>query len=237
MATSKDGSLYSKHACHTPSTRRAKGATRLTLSAPRSARARTPYCGATSHIPASLPNQHYPHPDLPKQHTYTSARAPNPHRPSSSLHQQATFQFLQSARVSAWGEMEAQRPQAAQPTTPRFPPDFPPLLLKYIHDFIQHFLQYFLHLEENLEENVGGFCFSSKIFLQKYLHMEENMEEIFGGIFGRKFSKRFPPKFPPKFSSKTFPPKKKFPPFEKWMNLKSLEEILEETILGGGGTN
>ena len=71
VATSKDGSLYSKHACHTPSTRRAKGATRLTLSAPRSARARTPYCGATSHIPASLPNQHYPHP--PKTHLHKRA--------------------------------------------------------------------------------------------------------------------------------------------------------------------
>jgi hypothetical protein len=127
VATSKDGSLYSKHACHTPSPRRAKGATRLTLSAPRSARARTPYCGATSHIPASLPNHHTRTPISPNN-TPTQARG---HPTPTDL--QALYinkPLSSSCRAPACRRGEKWRPNdRRRPNPPR-------------HDFLQIFLLY-----------------------------------------------------------------------------------------------
>jgi hypothetical protein len=63
--------------------------------------------------------------------------------------------------------------------------------------------------------------------------MEENLEENFGGIYGRKISKTFSSKISSKISSITF--LQKFPPVENGRNSKTLEEILEEKLLGGGG--
>ena len=116
--------------------------------------------------------------------------------------------------MSTWGEMKAQRPQAAQPPPRHFLQVFLHIFLlklflqiNYIQDFIQHFLQYFLHLEENMEEKSGG-------------------------NIGGNFHRRFPPKISSRISSEIF--LLKFPPFEIGRNLKSLEEILEESYLGGG---